>query len=225
MRPDPLNLGSLMKRAMGNPQAWNLYSYVNNNPVNFTDPTGLDAIVTKEDDQVKVEVKAQVVADPNSKKQMKAAEAFKQKTEKYWNKQTVAGPAGETIKFDVKIDVVSPATQQPNKDTLTVVEGEGTPQVRMDPNAPDTGTIYTRDTSNNPTGMSGVAPHETGHLMGLPDLYPQGKPITQDTTSSGDIMYHAAPRNNANSAAYVLSPDNKNVILVIVPPTASPPTP
>ncbi len=35
MRPDPIN-GS-----PANPQSWNLYAYVQNNPVNYNDPTGM----------------------------------------------------------------------------------------------------------------------------------------------------------------------------------------
>ena len=36
--PDPL-----IANAMTNPQRWNLYAYVGNNPLTFNDPSGMDA--------------------------------------------------------------------------------------------------------------------------------------------------------------------------------------
>ena len=40
MRPDPDNAGA----RLGNPQSWNAYSYVLNNPLSFIDPFGLDCV-------------------------------------------------------------------------------------------------------------------------------------------------------------------------------------
>lgn len=40
MRPDPLNIRQLTQRALGDPQAWNLYAYVRNQPTIMVDPDG-----------------------------------------------------------------------------------------------------------------------------------------------------------------------------------------
>ncbi len=43
MSPDPANYGAIDK----SPQTWNAYSYVANNPLNATDPDGLDCVYTQ----------------------------------------------------------------------------------------------------------------------------------------------------------------------------------
>jgi RHS repeat-associated protein len=44
MSPDPGNAGA----SLGTPQSWNSYSYVLNNPLRYTDPSGLDCIYLNE---------------------------------------------------------------------------------------------------------------------------------------------------------------------------------
>ena len=52
MSPDPSNIGAIME----SPQTWNAYSYVANNPLNATDPDGLDCVYTSNQTSQGVEV-------------------------------------------------------------------------------------------------------------------------------------------------------------------------
>src|SRR5216117_943175 len=47
MSPDPANIGGDLDES-GDPQSWNAYSYVQNNPINATDPDGLDCSYVSE---------------------------------------------------------------------------------------------------------------------------------------------------------------------------------
>jgi RHS repeat-associated protein len=49
--PDPAGLAAVDP---SNPQSWNRYAYVMNNPVSFTDPTGLDCVYVNDDSSVGV---------------------------------------------------------------------------------------------------------------------------------------------------------------------------
>jgi hypothetical protein len=82
---------------------------------------------------------------------------------------------------------------------------------------PDTGNIFMRDTTGNPSGMAGIGAHETGHLMGLRDLYPpSGVPAFVDGPQHS-IMEMAQPHNNADYGSWVLSPYNGDTTVTYVP--------
>lgn len=207
------------------PSSWNRYSYANGNPMLLVDPTGENATVTCDPDQnCLVAVEAQIVADPNDSRQMQAAVDFKQSAERYWANQAVTAPTGEKLKFSVNFTIVAPSQQQPGMDTLTVASAAGRSNVQMaltpgsqTASPPDRGTIFTSSTSNNPSGMRGIAPHETGHLMGLRDRYRSGERVPLNSSPAGDIMRYAQPTNRPHSAHFVLDRQNGNTVIVQLP--------
>jgi hypothetical protein len=86
------------------------------------------------------------------------------------------------------------------------------------PLTPDTGTIYMRDSTNNPSGMRGVAPHEAGHLFGLKDLYNTSAGISRFIAGpEHSIMEMAQPDNNSDYGSWVLHPANGNTVVTYVP--------
>ncbi|HPR65412.1 MAG TPA: RHS repeat-associated core domain-containing protein [Thermoanaerobaculia bacterium] len=205
---------------INNPKYWNRYEYATSNPIINVDLNGKDVTVTCAGQNCVASVNADIVRDPNDQSQVQTAQEFKQASESYWNQQTVTTPTGQTLTFDVKINIVSPGSENPNTDTLTVIAGPGRSEVKMKAHGPDTGKIYTVDTTNNQSGMRGISPHETGHLMGLRDMYAKGEVVPHNPTPQGDIMRHAQPGNSPITSFMVLRPSanfNTKVISVPVP--------
>jgi RHS repeat-associated protein len=97
------------KRAMAHPQSWNRYAYVEANPLNMTDPDGRNAQVTcrtihtasgQSTTNCTATVVAQVIVHNAAERGV--AQQFAKNAQAYWNRQTVRGPNGENIRFNVR---------------------------------------------------------------------------------------------------------------------------
>jgi RHS repeat-associated protein len=207
------------------PQSWNLYTYVRNNPMLFTDPTGRNAtVLCDEGNNCVVSATVQAVRDPNDQAAVNAANDFKQNAENYWNAQQVAGPNGEQVTFNVTVNIVNAGSANNAQDTMTVVNGTGIARVRMNTALPgqtgnpaDHGLLFTTDGSGNPSGHRGVDPHEMGHFFGLGDTGPRPLPNWGNGGASQDIMTYAQPGNSPLTAgATLFSPANRNVMVIPV---------
>jgi RHS repeat-associated protein len=144
LQPDPLQFS-------GGDE--NLYRYVRNSPVNFTDPLGLYAIVRDNCDDVSVTLPMTFVG-PGATPAV--VEKFSQGIEKHWS-----GTFGR-YRVSTKVTVADKKTPGNLKNVIYVTQGDGRAYVR----APGLNTgIW-------PSDRPGwTAAHEAGHLMRLPDRY------------------------------------------------------
>ncbi|MCP3995349.1 MAG: hypothetical protein GY722_09825, partial [bacterium] len=199
------------------PQSWNRFAYANNTPLVLVDPDGKNAVVNCDSEsRCNVQVAAQIVVQAGDDVQQAAAEAFRDAAVAYWGGQSIVAPTGETLTFSLDISIVNQGAEAEGLDTLVVQTGAGRSSVDMTLDfgggalASDTGTVFTEDATGNPSGMSGVAAHEAGHLMGLKDLYVKGGTVPYNPSPEGDVMRYAQPTNGANSAWWVLHQLNGN---------------
>jgi RHS repeat-associated protein len=154
----------------------NWFAYVNNDPVNWVDPWGLEAEVHYFPDAGTVDiylpmtyVQGSGLSDKDFKK---TVDTYNQGITNYWT--TVTGD------YDVRIYVYTPEKSQPTN-TITVMPGNKTSFVNGI--GGNTGTWY----ANGPT-PAWTGAHEAGHLMGLGNQFEIKFPNTVSPGWEGNIM-------------------------------------
>ena len=99
MTPDPLHI---MKQKLLDPQQWNMYSYVRNNPLRFIDPTGMYDVDCKSGDK-----KCNKAADNFEKQRQKDLKSKDQKVRdaaKAWGDRGEHNHVGVTFKPQAEVD-------------------------------------------------------------------------------------------------------------------------
>jgi uncharacterized protein RhaS with RHS repeats len=128
----------------------NLYGYVWNDPIQFIDPIGLVAIVTKKGNDISIEIPIKYIG-PGATQEV--IDKFNKGIETEWT--------GKWGNYNVTTKVVCPEEGNPYN-TITVPEGNG--RAFVNGVGGDSGTW--------PAERPGwTAAHEAGHLMGLDDKY------------------------------------------------------
>jgi RHS repeat-associated protein len=206
------------------PQSWNLYAYALDNPMLRIDPTGRNAVIACSHNNCVVNTFVQIVRDPGDPAAVAAANGFKQNAESYWNRQHLTGPNGEQVTFNVVTTIVNPGQADHAQDTMTVVHGSGQAVVTQETepagkmgNPPDHGLLFTTEGTANPSGHSGVDPHEMGHFFGLGDKGPRPLPNWGSGGPTDDIMEYAQPGNSPlTAAADLFNPANRDVAILML---------
>jgi RHS repeat-associated protein len=165
---------------VADPQSWNKYVYVRNNPLKFVDPTGEKATVTIATDEErrtgKITVKATIAIWNSSgltqEQLQKAAQEYKANIEKAWS----GTYEQDGIKFEVSTTVEisvhtgknaeADATASKSQNVLEVVDNQGHSYIRpASPlGGPDRGQIALDAGTRN-----SEAAHEFAHILGVND--------------------------------------------------------
>lgn len=164
---------------IGDPQSWNKYAYVRNNPLRYIDPSGEKATVTITTDEAKkkgtIEIKASIAIWTKDGKISKedttrAAREYKNNIEKAWTGSYEQNGISYDVTTTIDVQVYSSenaATNSGAQNVLEVVGNGGANFVRPGSflGRPDTGQV------SLDAGQKGIAAHEFTHLLGVDDRY------------------------------------------------------
>lgn len=166
---------------VGDPQSWNKYAYVRNNPLKYIDPNGEKADVTIETDEEhkkgKITVTATIALWTSNKSGLtqeqlqKAAQEYKANIEKAWSGSYEQNGIQYEVSTTVDVQVYnseSAATESNAQNVLQVVPGEGHSFIRpASPfGGPDRGQIALDAGIRN-----SEAAHGFTHILGVDDRY------------------------------------------------------
>jgi RHS repeat-associated protein len=164
---------------IGDPQSWNKYAYVRNNPLSYIDPSGEKATVRIETDEEKKKGTIKITAsiaiwtkDGKISKEdaQRAAGEYKKNIEKAWSGSYEQNGIKYEVSTTVDVQVYSSegnATNSGAQNVLEVVANGGDNFVRPGSflGRPDTGQV------SLDAGQKGIAAHEFTHLLGIEDRY------------------------------------------------------
>jgi RHS repeat-associated protein len=208
---------------IGDPQSWNKYGYVRNNPLRYIDPSGEKATVRIETDEEKKKGTIKITAsiaiytnDENISKEAlaKASADIKSSIEKAWKGQYEQNG----ITFDVSTEITvtvqgseSEATKSGAQNVIELSNGKATNDLdsyvsqRSPLGGPDRGKW-------NINNLSRDAGHEFGHLMGVDnhegegffmDTHPNHRPANATAYDYGWAFGGAINSHRLNSRPYV----------------------
>ncbi len=157
----------------------NYYSYVNNNPLKYHDPSGLDAVLNWSGNTLNINVRY-VYTGPNVTPEI--VSRFNNGIETSWSSQNInTTPAPYVISghdnYNVTTTVTSVISQDPTEIAMLNSQGYSIISIepRFDPSLVDGYRSNMDPSTGNGVWYAGAdwwtAAHEVGHTLNLPDYY------------------------------------------------------
>ena len=187
---------------VSDPQSWNKYTYVRNNPLKYVDPTGEKADVTIQTDEENkrgtITIKATVGVWTGDSKNIssaalsKAGADLKSSIEKGWNGQFVQDGITYTVTAEITVNTYSDENAAINSGAQNVIEmvnGDVGPNTLGQAGRGGLISSYDAGRINIAYAGSRTAAHEFEHLLGIGHGDNQGGNLmTQTAYSSATVM-------------------------------------